>query len=30
VLDRVRELAAGTPPPICLGYMTEAYVFARR
>ena len=30
VLDRVRELAAGVAPPIRLGYVTEAYVFARR
>jgi SAM-dependent methyltransferase len=30
VLDRIRELAAGTPPPIRLTYVTEAFVFARR
>jgi SAM-dependent methyltransferase len=30
VLDRIRELAAGTPPPLRLGYITEAYVYERR
>jgi SAM-dependent methyltransferase len=30
VLGRIGDLAAGWPEPLCLGYMTEAFVYGRR
>ena len=30
VLRRIRELAAGWPEPLRLGYVTEAYLYERR